>query len=80
MKDVHVIVEFVKTSSAAVMATNWFYDKKKMLLKATGQKNLKTFPNETKLLKKCGLHIKIEIQIRVIGKAGGFMYFKNFIG
>ena len=46
-----------------------------MLLKATGQKNLKTFPSETKLLKKCGLHIKIEIQIRVIGKAGGFMYF-----
>ena len=45
-----------------------------MLLKATGQKNLKTFPSETKLLKKCGLHIKIEIQIRVIGKAGGFMY------
>ena len=57
------------------MPTNWFYDKKKMLLKVTGQKNLKTFPSETKLLKKCGLQIKIEIQIRVIGKAGGFMYF-----
>ena len=70
----YVIVEFVKNNSAAVMLTNWFYDKKK-LLKATGQKNLKTFPSETKLLKKCGLHIKIEIQIRVIGKVGGFMYF-----
>ena len=71
----YVIVYFVKSNSAAVMLTNWFYDKKKMLLKATGQKNLKTFPSETKLLKKCGLHIKIEIQIGVIGKAGGFMYF-----
>ena len=74
----YVIVEFVKSNSAVVMPTNWFYDKKKkkkMLLKATGQKKLKTFPSETKLLKKCGLHIKIKIQIRVIGKAGGFMYF-----
>ena len=58
----YVIVEFVKSNSTVVMPTNWFYDKKKeMLLKATGQKNLKTFPRETKLLKKCGLHIKIEI-------------------
>ena len=70
----YVIVEFVKSNSASVMPTNRFYDKKKeMLLKATGQKNLKTFSSETKLLKKCGLHIKIEIQIRVIRKAGGFM-------
>ena len=72
----YVIVEFVKSNSSAVMPTNWFYDKKKkMLLKTTGQKKLKTFPSETKLLKKCRLHIKIKIQIRVIGKAGGFMYF-----
>ena len=54
----YVIVEFVKSNSAAVVPTNWFYDKKKR--NATGQKNLKTFPSETKLLKKCGLHIKIE--------------------
>ena len=59
MKDVYVIVEFVKSNSAAVMPTNWFYDKKKKG-NATGQKNLKAFPSETKLLKKCGLHIKIE--------------------
>ena len=25
----YVIVEFVKSNSAAVMPTNWFYDKKK---------------------------------------------------
>ena len=71
----YVIVEFVKSNLAGVMPTNWFYDKKKRnATESYWQKNLKTFPSETKLLKKCGLHIKIEIQIRAIGKAGGFMY------
>ena len=58
----YAIVEFVKSNLTAVIPTNCFITKKKR--NVTGQKNLVTFQSKTKLLKKCGLHIKIERHLK----------------
>ena len=60
----YAIVEFVKSNLTAVISTNWFYYKKEKKRNVTGQKNLVTLQSETKLLKKCGLHIKIERHLK----------------